>query len=55
MKEHEKGSKTHLTSAERFKILKYLSLGFNVPKIAKILGYNKTSIYREIIINIYII
>lgn len=51
MKEHEKGSKTHLTSAERFKILKYLSLGFNVPKIAKILGYNKTSIYREIIIN----
>lgn len=51
MKEHEKGSKTHLTSTERFKILKYLSLGFNVPKIAKILGYNKTSIYREIIIN----
>ena len=30
---------------------KYLSLGFNVPKIANLLGYNKTSIYRELILN----
>ena len=51
MDKHNKGSKKHLTSTERFKILKYLSLGYNVPKIAKLLGYNKTSIYREIIIN----
>ena len=51
MEKHEKGSKKHITSSERFKILKYLSLGFNVPKIAELLGYNKTSIYREIIIN----
>lgn len=51
MDKHNKGSKNHLTSTERFKILKYLSLGYNVPKIAKLLGYNKTSIYREIIIN----
>lgn len=48
---HEKGSKKHITSEERFKILKYLSLGFNVPKISKILSYNKTSIYKEIILN----
>ena len=51
MEKHEKGSRKHITSTDRFKILKYLSLGFNIPKIAKILGYNKTSIYREIIIN----
>ena len=51
MEKHEKGSKKHLTSFERFKILKYLSLGFNIPKIARILGYNKSTIYREIIIN----
>ena len=51
MENHEKGSKKHITSFDRFKILKYLSLGYNVPKIAKLLGYNKTSIYREIIIN----
>lgn len=51
MKKHEKGSRKHLTSTERFKILKYLSLDFNIPKIAKLLGYNKTTIYREIIIN----
>ena len=51
MENHEKGSKKHITSFDRFKILKYLSLRFNIPKIARILGYNKTSIYREIIIN----
>lgn len=51
MEKHKKGSKKHLSSTERYKILKYLSIGFNIPKIAKILGYNKTSIYREIIIN----
>ena len=51
MDKHKHGSKKHLTSTERFKILKYLSLGYNIPKIAKLLGYNKTSIYREIIIN----
>ena len=51
MESHEKGSKKHITSFDRFKILKYLSLGFNIPKIARILGYNKTSIYREIILN----
>lgn len=51
MEKHKKGSKRHLTSTERFKILKYLSLGYNIPKIAKLLEYNKTSIYREIIIN----
>ena len=51
MEKHKKGSKNHLTSTERFKILKYLSLGFNVPKIARLLGYNKTTIYREIILN----
>lgn len=51
MNKHEKGSKKHLTNTERFKILKYLSLKFNVPKIAKLLGFNKTSIYREIILN----
>lgn len=51
MEKHEKGSKKHLTSTERFKILKYLSLGFNPPKIARTLGFNKTTIYREIIIN----
>ena len=51
MEKHEKGSKKHITNMDRFKILKYLSLGFNVPKIAMFLGYNKTSIYREIIIN----
>ena len=51
MEKHEKGSKKHITSFDRFKILKYLSLGFNIPKIAKILGYNKTSIYREIVLN----
>lgn len=51
MKEHKKGSKKHITSFERFKILKYLSLGYNIPKIAKLLSFNKTSIYREIILN----
>jgi len=51
MEKHEKGSKKHITSDQRFKILKYLSLGYNIPKIAKLLGYNKTSIYREIVIN----
>ena len=51
MEKHEKGSKKHITSFDRFKILKYLSLGFNIPKIAMILGFNKTSIYREIILN----
>ena len=51
MEKHEKGSKKHITSFDRFKILKYLSLGFNIPKIARILGFNKTSIYREIILN----
>lgn len=51
MNTHEKGSKKHITSEERFKILKYLSLGFNVPTISKFLGYNKTSIYKEIILN----
>lgn len=51
MENHEKGSKKHITSFDRFKILKYLSLGFNIPKIARILGFNKTSIYREIILN----
>ena len=51
MNKHEKGSKKHITTEERFKILKYLSLGFNIPKISRLLGYNKTSIYREIIIN----
>ena len=54
MEKHEKGSKKHITSYERFKILKYLSLGYNIPKIAKILGYNKTSIYKEIIINSFV-
>jgi len=51
MEKHEKGSRKHITSEERYKILKYLSLGFNIPKISKLLGYNKTSIYREIILN----
>ena len=51
MNKQEKGSKKHLTSTERFKILKYLSLGFNIPKIARLLCYNKTTIYREIILN----
>lgn len=51
MKKHEKGSKKHITTIDRFKILKYLSLGYNIPKIANLLGYNKTSIYRELILN----
>ena len=51
MEKHEKGSKKHITTIDRFKILKYLSLGFNIPKIANLLGYNKTSIYRELILN----
>lgn len=51
MKKHEKGSKKHITTIDRFKILKYLSLGYNIPKIAYLLGYNKTSIYRELILN----
>lgn len=51
MEKHIKGSKKHITSDHRYKILKYLSLGFNLPKIAKILGFNKTSIYKEIILN----
>ena len=51
MEKNEKGSESHITSFGRFKILVYLSLGFNILKITKILGFNKTSIYREIILN----
>ena len=51
MEQHQKGSKKHITSFERYRILKYLSLGYNIPKIARILGFNKSSIYREIILN----
>ena len=51
MGKHQKGSKKHITSFDRFKILKYLSLGYNIPKIANLLGFNKSSIYKEIIIN----
>jgi len=51
MEKHTKGSKKHITSYERFKILKYLSLNFSITKISKFLGYNKSSIYREIMLN----
>ncbi len=32
-------------------LLSFLSRGYSIPKIATILGFNKTSIYREIILN----
>ncbi len=47
MKKHH-NSRTQLTSYHRFQLLKYLSLGFEIPKIAKFLGFNKSTIYREL-------
>ncbi len=41
-------SYTHLSGAERFYIEQRLVFGDSVPKIAKELGRDKTSIYREI-------
>lgn len=51
MKKHLKGSKSHFTEEERMELLSFLSRGYSIPKIATILGFNKTSIYREIILN----
>lgn len=48
MKKNNKGSKKHLTKYLRFQILKFLSLDYDVPKIAKLLGFNKSTIYREL-------
>lgn len=47
----EKAARNHLTLHERYLLLKYLSLNYPIPKIANLLKRNKSSIYREIILN----
>jgi IS30 family transposase len=42
-----------LNSTERLQIETLISAGHNVPSIAKQLGRNKTSVYREISRNTY--
>lgn len=51
MKTHEIGSKKHFTEEQRMELLGYLSRFYSIPKIAEMMGFNKTSIYREIILN----
>ena len=39
---------THLTHAERYQIYAYKQAGKSIPEIAKKLGRNKSSLYREL-------